>query len=169
MLDLANLKISNWSCHYSEAVAWRWSVKKVFLTNFAKFTGKHLFRSLFIHKVGRWGWTLGTLKIVKISILEIYHKTMSQKPQITEYWKRAFKFGLFVEEVFLLSLKAFFFFFKWWRQQFCNLRSFDTKITIIYEKVFPKIFSGYISLRLSVAYKDPSWPYHTSDRAFIAN
>ena len=36
---------------------------------------------------------------------------MSQKPQITEYWKRAFKFGLFVEEVFLLSLKAFFFFF----------------------------------------------------------
>ena len=36
---------------YSEAVAQRCSVKKYFLRNFAKFTGKHLCQSLFFNKV----------------------------------------------------------------------------------------------------------------------
>ena len=36
---------------YSEAVAQQWSVKKGVLRNFAKFTGKHLWQSLFLSKV----------------------------------------------------------------------------------------------------------------------
>ena len=36
---------------YSGAVAWRCSVEKIVLKNFAKFTGKHLCHSLFFNKV----------------------------------------------------------------------------------------------------------------------
>ena len=36
----------------SEAVAQSCSLKKTFLRNFAKFTGKHLCQTLFFHKVG---------------------------------------------------------------------------------------------------------------------
>ena len=35
----------------TEAVAWKCSVKKGVLRNFAKFTGKHLYQSLFFNKV----------------------------------------------------------------------------------------------------------------------
>ena len=38
--------------HESEAVVLSYSVKKLFLRNFAKFTGKHPCQSLFFYKVG---------------------------------------------------------------------------------------------------------------------
>ena len=41
----------------------------------------------------------------------------------------------------------------------------DTKTTRIYQNNFPK---NPLSLRLSAVNKDPSWPYHASNRVFIA-
>ena len=38
-------------CYYSEAVVRRCAIKKGVLRNFGKFTGKHLWRSLFFNKV----------------------------------------------------------------------------------------------------------------------
>ena len=54
-----------------------------------------------------WGQTQYTLKTAKISSPKVYHTTMSQKLQITPKSNKIF--SAFVEEVFLLSLKAFFF------------------------------------------------------------
>ena len=74
------------------------------------------------------GWIQDTLKIAKISSAEIYHTTMSQKLQIT--WNRNKIISLFVEEVFVWSLKALKFLLKkCWHHHFWNLCSFDVKIS----------------------------------------
>ena len=43
--------LPHYHCYYSEAVVRRCAIKKGVLINFGKFTGKHLWRSLFFNKV----------------------------------------------------------------------------------------------------------------------
>ena len=60
---------------------WRCSVRKGVLRNFAEFTGKHLWQSLFFNKVAGWGdcfWSFSCL-LLKISCLFHFNKKMKWK------------------------------------------------------------------------------------------
>ena len=59
----------------------RCSVRKGALRNFAKFTGKHLWQSLFFNKVAGWGdcfWSFSCL-LLKISCLFHFNRKMKWK------------------------------------------------------------------------------------------
>ena len=60
---------------------WRCFVRKGVLRNFAKFTGKHLWQSLFFNKVAGWGdclWSFSCL-LLKISCLFHFNRKMKRK------------------------------------------------------------------------------------------
>ena len=63
---------------------WRCSVRKGVLRNFAKFTGKHLWQSLFFNKVAGWGdclWSFSCL-LLKISCYFISTENWNEKREI---------------------------------------------------------------------------------------
>ena len=85
---------------------WRCSVWNGILKNFAKFTGKHLSQSLFLHKVAGWGdcfWSFSCL-LLKISCLFHFNRKMKWKNGNT-----LMKFQIFT---FLLEYRFV------WRQRF---------------------------------------------------
>ena len=85
---------------------WRCSVRKGVLRNFTKFTGKHMWQSLFFNKVGGWGncfWSFSCL-LLKISCLFHFHRKMK--------WKKG---NTLMEFRYLLSLLEYRFV---WRQKF---------------------------------------------------
>ena len=85
---------------------WRCSVRKGVLGNFAKFTGKHLWQSLFFNKVAGWGdcfWSFSCL-LLKISCLFHFNRKMKWKKgnTLTE-----FKYLLFCSSIDLFDVKDF--------------------------------------------------------------
>ena len=85
---------------------WRCSVRKGVLRNSAKFTGKHLWQSLFFSKVAGWGdcfWSVLCL-LLKISCLFYFNRKMK--------WKRGntlmeFKYLLVCSTIDLFDVKDF--------------------------------------------------------------
>ena len=85
---------SHWSC----------SLRKGVLRNSVKFTGKHLWQSLFFSKVAGWGdcfWSFSCL-LLKISCLFYFNRKMK--------WKRGntlmeFKYLLFCSTIDLFDVK----------------------------------------------------------------
>ena len=85
---------------------WRCSVRKGVLRNSAKFTGKHLWQSLFFSKVAGWGdcfWSFLCL-LLKISCLFYFNRKMK--------WKRGntlmeFKYLLICSTIDLFDVKDF--------------------------------------------------------------
>ena len=85
---------------------WRCSVRKGVLRNSAKFTGKHLWQSLFFSKVAGWGdcfWSFLCL-LLKISCLFYFNRKMK--------WKRGntlmeFKYLLVCSTIDLFDVKDF--------------------------------------------------------------
>ena len=85
---------------------WRCSVRKGVLRNSAKFTGKHLWQSLFFSKVAGWGdcfWSFLCL-LLKISCLFYFNRKVK--------WKRGntlleFKYLLICSTIDLFDVKDF--------------------------------------------------------------
>ena len=85
---------------------WRCSVRKGVLGNFAKFTGKHLWQSLFFNKVAGWGdcfWSFSCL-LLKISCLFHFNRKMKWKKGNT---LMEFKYLLFCSSIDLFDVKDF--------------------------------------------------------------
>ena len=80
---------------------WRCSVRKDVLGNFAKFTGKHLWQSLFLSKVAGWGdcfWSFPCL-LLKVSCLFHFNRKMR--------WKKGNPLMKFKYLLFCLSINLF--------------------------------------------------------------
>ena len=85
---------------------WRCSVRKGVLRNFAKFTGKHLWQSLFFNKVAGWGdcfWSFPCL-LLRISCSFHFNRKMR--------WKKGntlieFKYLPFCSSINLFDVKNF--------------------------------------------------------------
>ena len=85
---------------------WKCSVRKGVLGNFAKFTGKHLWQSLFFNKVAGWGdcfWSFSCL-LLKISCLFHFNRKMRWKKGNT---LMEFKYLLFCSSIDLFDVKDF--------------------------------------------------------------
>ena len=85
---------------------WRCFVRKGVLRNFAKFTGKHLWQSLFFNKVTAWGdcfWSFSCL-LLKISCLFHFNRKMKWKKGNT---LMEFKYLLFCSSIDLFDVKDF--------------------------------------------------------------
>ena len=67
---------------YFRSSHWMCSVRKGILRNFSKFTGKHLWQSLFFNEVAGWGacfWSFSCLLSLKISCLFHFNRKMKWK------------------------------------------------------------------------------------------
>ena len=67
---------------YFRSSHWMCSVRKGALRNFSKFTGKHLWQSLFFNEVAGWGacfWSFSCLLSLKISCLFHFNRKMKWK------------------------------------------------------------------------------------------
>ena len=85
---------------------WRCSVRKGVLRNFAKFTGKHLWQSLFFNKVAGWSnyfWSFSCL-LLKISCLFYFSRKMEWKKGNT---LMELKYLLFCSSIYLFDVKDF--------------------------------------------------------------
>ena len=92
LYNLLSFRSSHWMC----------SVRKGVLRNFAKFTGKHLWQSLFFNKVTGWGdcfWSFSCL-LLKIS----FNRKMKWKKGNT---LMEFKYLLFCSSIDLFDVKDF--------------------------------------------------------------
>ena len=96
LYNFASFRSSDWWC----------SVRKGVLRNFAKFTGKHLWQSLFFSKVAGWGdcfWSFSCL-FLKISCLFHFNRKMKLKKGNT---LSEFKYLLFCSSIDLFDVKDF--------------------------------------------------------------
>ena len=85
---------------------WRCSVRKGVLGNFAKFTGKHLWQSLFFNKVAGWGDCLWSFSCLLLKISSLFHSNRKMR------WKKGstlmeLKYLFFCSSIDLLDVKDF--------------------------------------------------------------
>ena len=85
---------------------WRCSVRKSVPRNFAKFTGKHLWKSLFFNKVAGWGDCFRSFLLFLLMISCLFHFNRKMK------WKKGntlmeFKHLLFCSSIDLIDATDF--------------------------------------------------------------
>ena len=106
------------------------------------------------------GWTQANLKIAKNSSPKIYHKTMSQKLQITQDKNKiGFQIWPICRREFFWILKAFLIFWKMLTFAFCNYAILTLKLL----KIRKKLSKNFSKVRLSIScflegfYSKKSW------------
>ena len=93
---------------YFRSSHWMCSVRKGALRNFSKFTGKHLWQSLFFNEVAGWGacfWSFSCLLSLKISCLFHFNRKMKWKKGNT--LMELNKYLLFCSSIDLFDVKDF--------------------------------------------------------------
>ena len=104
------------------------SVKKGFLKNLAKFTGKHLCQSLFINNVADWCFPVNFAKFLRTSLDDCFHKKVNNFKRL--YFSFSYSYELYLK---------------------VPIASFSAKITIITISVCMYPFlTGYIYCSKSI-------------------